>query len=91
MYHRNWTYKAVKVLMNTERFAGFALGIGDPMTFKVLQCNEDMRKWNNVLHRGVVVPRSLTATGYNSDLVPKSDAYLPDMQSEGAATRKPYH
>ena len=42
--------------MHPGRFLGFAWSIGDPMTFKVIQCNEDLRKRNIVLHRGVVVP-----------------------------------
>ena len=41
-----------------------------------------------MLHRGVVVPSDLTATGYNSTLAPKSDAYLPDAQVESVATSK---
>ena len=40
------------------------------------------------MHRGVIVPRSLTATGYSSALAPKSDAYLPDVKVEGGAISK---
>ena len=49
--------------MQPRRFVGFAWNIGDPMTFKVLQYNEDPDKRNIVVHRGVVVPRSPTAIG----------------------------
>ena len=63
--------------MHPGRFVGFAFNVGDPITFKVLQCNEDPHKRNIVFHRGVVVPRSPTEIGYNSALAPKSDAYLP--------------
>ena len=88
VHYRNWTDKPVKVLMNTRRFLGFAWNIGDPMTFKWLQFNEDLYKRNIVVHRGVIVPRSLTEIGYNSALAPKSDAYFPDVQVECRATRK---
>ena len=54
----------------------------------MIQCNEDPRKRNIVLNRGVVVPHSTTTTGYNYALAPNSDAYLPDVQVEGGATRK---
>ena len=33
------------------------------MTFKVLQFHEDPKKWVQILHRGVVVPHSLAASG----------------------------
>ena len=81
VYFLNWTDKACKVLMHSRRFMGFAWNIGDPMTFKVLQCNTDLHKRNMVVHRGVVVPRNLAAMGYNYALVSKSDAYLPGVQS----------
>ena len=58
------------------------------MTFKVLQCNEYPHKRNIVVHRGVVVPRSLTAIWYNSALAPKSDTYFPYVQLESGATIK---
>ena len=58
------------------------------MTFKVLQCNEYPRKRNIVLHRGVLVPRSPTSTGYNSALTPNSGAYFPDVQVEGGTISK---
>ena len=61
------------------------------MTFKVIQCTEDSRKRNIVLHRVVVVPCSPTAIGYNSALTPKSDAYLPYVKVEDGATRKIAH
>ena len=56
---------------------GFAWATGDPMTFKVLQCNADPKFSNRVLHRGTVVPRAVNSVGYNSALQPKSDAYFP--------------
>ena len=80
VYYRNWTDKPGKVLMHPGRFVGFAWNIGDPMTFKVIQCNEDPHKRNIVVHRGVAVPCSMTAIRYNYALAPKSDAYFPDMQ-----------
>ena len=49
--------------MHPGRFVGFAWNMGDPMTFLVLQCNEDLHKQPIVVQRGVVVPRSTTATG----------------------------
>ena len=79
VYYRNWTDKVGKVLMNPGRFVGFAWNVSNPMTFKVLQFNEDQYKRNIVVHRGVFVPRSLTEIWYNSALAHKSDAYLPDM------------
>ena len=59
---------------------GFACSIGEPMTYKVIQCNTDPLKRNMVVYRGVIVLRTLSSTGYNSLLVPKSDAYLPEVQ-----------
>ena len=88
VYYRNWTNKAAKVLMHPGRFIGFAWVISYPMAFKVLQYNEYPRKRNMVLHRGFVVPRSLTATGYNSALEPKSDVYFPDVKVECGSTSK---
>ena len=88
VYYRNWTNKAGKVLIHPGRFLGFAWNAGDPMTFKTLQCNEDPRKQNIILHRGVVIPRSPTAIGYNSDLAPKNAAYFPYVKVEGGATSK---
>ena len=67
---------------------GFAWNIGDPMTFKVLQCNENLHKRDVVVHRVVVFPRSQIATGYNYALAPKSDNYLPFVQVEGGVTNK---
>ena len=88
VYYRNWTDKAGKVLMHPGMFVGFVCNVGDAMTFNVIQCNEDPRKYNIVLHRGVVVPRSPTEIGYNSALATNSDAYFPDVQLEGGATSK---
>ena len=58
------------------------------MKFKVLQCHEDPKKRVHILHRGVVVPRSLATSGYSSDLQPNSDAYFPELRTEGGATSK---
>ena len=80
VYYQSWTDKYVNVLMHPGRFMGFTWNIGDHMTFKVLQCNEDMQKRNVVVHRGVVVPHSLTATGYKSALATKSGTYLLVVQ-----------
>ena len=55
---------------------GFAWNVVDPMTFKVLQCNTDKQKMNQVLNRHVIVPRRLEAVGYNSYLAPNSDTYF---------------
>ena len=79
VYYQNWTDKSGKVIMHPGRFVGFAWNVSNPMTFKVLQFNEDQYKRNIVVHRGVFVPRSLTEIWYNSALAHKSDAYLPDM------------
>ena len=76
VYYRNWTETAGKVCMHPGRFMGFAWETGDPMTFKVLQCNADPKVLNRVLHRGTVAPRAVNAVGYNSALQPKSDAYF---------------
>ena len=65
--------------MQPMRFVGFAQNVGDPMNFKVIECNEDPHKKNIVVHRGVVVQRSTKAIGYNYALTPKSDNYLPDV------------
>ena len=88
VYYRNWTDKSCKFLMHPGRFMGLSWNIGYPMTFKVLQCNENPHKWDVVVHRGVVFPCSQTATGYNSALAPKSDAYFPVVKVEGGVTNK---
>ena len=46
VYYRKWTDKSVKVLMHPRRFVGFAWNVGDPINFKVLQCNKDPHKRN---------------------------------------------
>ena len=56
VYYRNWTDKTGKVLMNPRKFVGFVWNVGEPMTFKMLQCIEDMHKQIIVLHIGVVGP-----------------------------------
>ena len=76
------------VLIHPGRFLGFAHNFVEPMTFMVIQCHEDPHRQNTILHRGVVVPRYPTATGYNYALHPKSDAYFPDVKVEGGATSK---
>ena len=58
---------------------GFVWNFSDPMTFKVIECNMDPNKQNIIVHRGIVIPRTLTAAGYNSALAPRSDAYFPDF------------
>ena len=63
--------------MHPGRFVRFAWATGDPMTFKVLQCNADPKFPNRVLYCGTVVPRAEESVGYNSALQPKSDAYFP--------------
>ena len=88
LYYRKWVGKAGKVLMHPRRFIGFTWNIGDSMTFKVLQCNENPNKRNCFVHRGVVVLRSQTETGYNSALAPKSGSYLPVVQVAGGVNNK---
>ena len=63
MYYQNWANKSGRVVMYPRWFMGFDWSIGEPMTFKLLQCNEDPHKHNIVVHRGVVVLSYLTATG----------------------------
>ena len=82
VYFRNWTYKSGKVLMHPGRFMAFTWNVGDPMTFKMLQCNANPHKCNMVVHRGVIITRNLEVTGYRSDLGPKSDASLPEVNLE---------
>ena len=36
--------------MHPGRLMGFSWNVGDPMTFKVLQCNEDPQKRSVVVH-----------------------------------------
>ena len=81
VYYRNWNETAGKILMNTGRFAGFACHVGKPMTFKVVRCHEGTKRLLQILHRGVVVPRYLSASGYNSALQLKSDAYFPEVST----------
>ena len=77
VYYRKCTDKASKVLIQPKRFVGLDWNIGDPMTFKLIHCNAYAHKRNVVVLRGVVILSSLTETGYNSALVPKSDTYFP--------------
>ena len=58
VYYQNWTNKSGKVLMNPRRFAGFAWNVGDPMNFKVLECNEDPHK-RNIFYPEVLSSRIL--------------------------------
>ena len=58
------------------------------MAFKVLQLSTEKHKQNQVLHRGVVVPRNLESLGCKYALAPKSDAYLPVVQQEDDKTIK---
>ena len=69
--------------MHTLSSVGFAWNVGNPMYFKVLQCNTDSHNLNMVVQRGVAVPCNWSETGYNSALDPKSDTYFPDVQLEG--------
>ena len=62
MYYRNWTKTASKVLMHPGRFMGFAWDVGNPIKFKVLQCHADPKNRAQIMHRGVVVPRSIDAS-----------------------------
>ena len=87
VYYRNWTETANKVLMHPRRFMGFAWDVGDPMTFKVLQCHANPHQRAQVLRRGAVVPRSLDAAGYNSALQSKSDHYFPVVRPEGGIAK----
>ena len=59
---------------------GFACSIGEPMTYKVIQCNTDPLKRNMVVHRGGIILHTLSSTEYNSLLVPKIGAYLTEVQ-----------
>ena len=88
VYYQNLTETASKVLMHPGRFMGFAWDVGDPMTFKVLQCHANPKRRAQVLHRGAVVPRALDAAGYNSALQQKSEHYFPIVRPEGGITRK---
>ena len=88
VYYQNWTDTESKVLMNPGRFMGFSWDIGDPMNFKVLQCHGDTKKRAHIMYRGAAVPCSLDASGYNSALQPKSDAYFPDVRSEDGGSSK---
>ena len=72
--------------MHPGRFVGFAWATGDPMTFKVLQCNADPKFPNRVLNRGTVVPRAEESVGYNYALQPKSDAYFPVARPHGGTS-----
>ena len=75
--------------MHPGSFFGFAWNVGYPMAFKVIQCNTNPTKRDVVVHRGVVVPRNSSEIGYKSALVPKSDAYLPEVYLKGELPRKP--
>ena len=59
VYFRNWTDKSGKVLMHPGMFVGFAWNVGNPMTFKVLQYNNNPHNCNMVVQRGVVVLNNL--------------------------------
>ena len=82
VYFRNWTDKAGKVVIHPGLFMGFTWIVGYPIISKVPWGNPYPHKWNIIFHRGVLVLRSLTETGYNSVLAPKSDAYFPSVQVE---------
>ena len=75
--------------MHPGRFMGFSWNIGDPITFKVPHCNTNPYKRNMVVHRGVVVPHTLTSTGYIYALAPKSDTYFPEVQLKSGLNNLP--
>ena len=72
--------------MHIGWFMGFAWDVGNPITFKVLQCHSNPKKRAQILHRGAIVPHSIEVSGYNSALQPKIDAYFPSVQSEGGGS-----
>ena len=75
--------------MHPGVFMGFAWNVGNPMTFKVLQFNTNPHKGDMVVHRGVIVSRTLTAMGDNYALAPSSDAYFLQAQLEAGTNRIP--
>ena len=75
--------------MQPRRFVGFSCNVGDPMTFKVLQCNTNPHQRNVVVHRSVVTPRNSAEIGYNYSLAPKSDDYFLEVSLEDAPPIKP--
>ena len=89
VYFQNLTDKSGEVLMHPGIFSGFAWNFINSMDFKVLQLNTNPYKRNMVVHRGVVIPRNLSAMVYNSALAPNSDAYFPEVHLEGVPTSKP--
>ena len=62
-YIRTLPALSVQFRYYTGRFMGFSCNICDPITFKVIQCNNDTHKRNVVVHRGVVVLLFLIAAG----------------------------
>ena len=62
---------------------GLSWNIDNPMTFKVLQFNTNPHKRSMIVHRSVVVPRNISASGYNYALAPNSDAYLSEVRLYG--------
>ena len=68
--------------MQPSRFVGFAYNIGDPITFKMLQCNIDPHKRNFEVHRDILVPCNSVAVGYNSAIGPKIDANFQEVHLE---------
>ena len=79
VYYQNCTNKVGKFLMHPGRFVGFYFNFGDPLTLKVLQCNNDPHKQILVVHIDVVVLLNSSSIGYNLALVPKRDGYLPEV------------
>ena len=67
---------------------GFAWYLGNPMTFKVIQCHSDPHQRAQVFHRGAVVPRALDAACYNTALHPNSDHYFPVVRLAGCIASK---
>ena len=75
--------------MYPRRFFGFAWNVGDPMNFKVIQCNNDPYKHNYVVHRGLFVPLNSAVIAYNYAPAPKGDSYIREVHLEGVPPRKP--
>ena len=69
--------------MRPGRFLVFYCNVGDPINFKMIQCNIDKRSRNQVLHRGVFISRILELSGYNSSLAPKNGSYFHFDKSTG--------
>ena len=58
VYFINWIDKSGKVLINLGSFFRFSWNVDDPMNFKVIHYNTDLRNRNMVVHRCVIVLRN---------------------------------